>query len=155
MKAFLIGPVFQLSTDDERSHACIELITTMVVKALRSGGDHFHYVVDWLNPGDQCDTGGFNEDIAEPNVRSLGDAAALTERIRRSVDPFDGTYATVRSISTCRAVTFGYDGQAFLCLRHEDEPPVSGDQSLVVIEERSDLLTESDYFDGWARSETI
>jgi len=153
MKALLIGPLFPLSADDERSRACIELVTDMVVKALRSGGDHFHYVVDWLDPGDEPSSGGFNEEIAEPHVSSLGDAATLTDRIRKSVNPFDGTYSTVRSISTYRAVTFGYDGQAFLCLREEDAPPVSSDPSLVSVEERSELLTHSDYFDGWARDE--
>jgi hypothetical protein len=68
--------------------------------------------------------------------------------IRRSVDPSSSFSATIRSIATCRAATFGYDGQAFLCLRHEDEPPVSPDPSLVVVEERPDFLVECDYFDG-------
>ena len=49
--------------------------------------------------------------------------------------------------------TFGYDGQALLCLRHEDPPPVSSDTSLAIVEERSDLLVDSDWFDGWIRSD--
>lgn len=92
----------------------------------------------------------YTDGLAEPHVVSLGDPEALRRMVRLSVDPFSGIGAAViRSIATCRAATFGYDGQAFLCLRHEDEPPASADPSLVTIEDRSNLLTGADYFDGY------
>ena len=55
---------------------------------------------------------------------------------------------SIRSIISCRSVFYGYDGQAFLCLRTEDQPPVSPDNDLVLVEERQDLLTDTDYADG-------
>ena len=51
---------------------------------------------------------------------------------------------------TCHApATFGSDGQAFVCLRDEDTPPVSPDPALVIVEERPEILAGFDYFDGW------
>ena len=46
------------------------------------------------------------------------------------------------------AATFGFDGQAFLCLRHEDEPPVSPAPDLVEVVEDPTYLTGTDFFDG-------
>jgi hypothetical protein len=51
-------------------------------------------------------------------------------------------------MATCRAATFGYDGQAFICLRHEDDPPISPAPDLVEVAEEPSLLTETDYLDG-------
>lgn len=155
MKAYAIFPTFGLTKDDPRSRACIDLVSAIVVEALRRDGDHFHFAVDWLDPGAAPDSGVFHEDVAEPHIKPLGDAHALIARVRRSIDPFNGSGSTVRSIATCRAATFGYDGQAFICLRHEDEPPVTPDSSLVGIEERSDLLIHTDYFDGRVRSASV
>ncbi|WP_447724044.1 hypothetical protein [Sphingomonas koreensis] len=149
MKSYAIFPTFDLEEDDERSRLCIEVVTTIVVEALRQGGDHFHYAVDWLDPGAAPDSGIFNPDIAQPHVRQLGDADALHERIRKSVDPYNALGSTVRSIATCRSATFGYDGQAFLCLRLEDKLPTTPDPSLAVVEERCEYVTQTDYFDGW------
>jgi hypothetical protein len=151
MKCYAVFPVFHLTQHDERSRACIEVVSRTVVDALRQGGDNFHYVVDWLDPGAAPNGGSFHEDLAQAHIQQLEDADTLMDRIRRSVDPFNGIGSTVRSIATCRAATFGYDGQAFLCLRHEDDPPITLDPSLAVVEERSDYLTRTDYFDGWVR----
>jgi hypothetical protein len=149
MKSYAIFPTFDLKKDDERSRACIEIVTKLAVDALRQGGDDFHFAVDWLDPGAASKSGVFHTDIARPNVRHFGDAGTLMERVRKSVDPFDEMGSTIRSIATCRMVTFGYDGQAFLCLRHEDEPPITPDPSLAVVEERPDYIVRTDYFDGW------
>jgi hypothetical protein len=56
----------------------------------------------------------------------------------------------IRSLVTCRAVFFGYDGQAFVCLPAEAEPIISPDESLIRVEECSHLLTEGDWMDGLA-----
>jgi len=122
----------------------------MVVGALRANGDLLFFDVDWRDPGMPSGSP-FHEIIAQPHIIRLADEQALTEHVRRSVDPYDPIGATIRSIATCRAATFGYDGQAFLCLRHEDIAPVSADQSLVEIKEWSGYLTETDYFDGYIR----
>jgi hypothetical protein len=149
MKVYGIFPTIDLADPkDTRVQACISMVTEMVCRALRAGGDSFQYAVDWRDPGGP-EWGICTEGLAEPHVHSLSDPEALRQLVRLAVDPYSGKGASVRSIATCRAVTFGYDGQAFLCLRHEDEPPTSADPSLVEVEERTDLLAETDYFDGF------
>jgi hypothetical protein len=49
-------------------------------------------------------------------------------------------------------MTFGWDGQAFLCLRLEDEMPVSSDPLLATVVDQPEMLTGTDYFDGWVRA---
>jgi hypothetical protein len=152
MRAYIIDPPFDTyGVEDERTSAAIDLIADMVFQCLRRGGDTFQYAVVWANPGEELGTV-YNEDIAEPNVFRLDGDDTVREWLRKSVDPNTPGGGTVRSIATCRSVTFGYDGQALLCLRHEDALPVSPDASLAVVEERPDLLTESDWLDGWVRS---
>ncbi len=69
-------------------------------------------------------------------------------------NPFGGPahwpHYMVRSMISCRSVFYGYDGQAFLCLRTEDAPQISPDPELIWVEERTELLTTSDYLDGAA-----
>jgi hypothetical protein len=154
MKAYAIFPPFELygeGVSDARTQASVSLIAKMTFDCLRSGGDVFQFVVDWRDPGADPDVGGFHEDLAEPNVIPLLSDDDLLARIRRSVDPNAVCAGTVRSIATCRAVTFGWDGQAFVCLRHEDKVPVSSDPTLAVVSEEPSLLTGTDYFDGWVR----
>jgi hypothetical protein len=152
MKAYIIDPPFETySVQDERTSAAFDLIANIVFQCLRRGGDMFQYSVVWANPGEEMGTV-YNEDIAEPHLFRLETDDALRDWLRKSVDPNVMGGGTVRSVATCRSVTFGYDGQALLCLRHEDEPPVSSDLSLAVVEERTELLTESDWLDGWVRS---
>jgi len=150
MKVYGVFPTFDLGEpNNDRVKASVSIVSDIVVGCLRAGGDVFHYVVDWRDPG-KAAWQGWTEGLAEPHVVPLDDPDKLTRLVRDSVDPFSGRSATViRSIATCRAATFGFDGQAFLCLRHEDEPPISPDTDLVVVEDRPGLLTESDYFDGW------
>jgi hypothetical protein len=57
-------------------------------------------------------------------------------------------YFCVRSILSCRSVIYGYDGQAYLCLRTEDEAPMTPDPGLIVVRDASAYLTETDYLDG-------
>ncbi len=154
MKAYAIEPPFELYGDgipDERTQASISLIARMTFDSLRSGGDVFQFVVDWRDPGATPDAGFFTEDLAEPHLISLRSDEDLLDRIRRSIDPKAVYAGTLRSAATCRAVTFGWDGQAFLCLRHEDKAPTSPDPTLAIVHEGSDLLTTTDYFDGWIR----
>jgi hypothetical protein len=150
MKACAIIPTFDMDATDPRTHAYIQLASAMVVDALRQGGDHFHFVVDWRDPGAAAGSV-FSEDAAEPHVTQLADIDALASYVKQAVDPNGCVGSTIRSITTCRAVTFGFDGQAFLCLRHEDHAPVSPDPSLVQVNEDYDYLTQTDYFDGWVR----
>jgi hypothetical protein len=151
MRAYIINPPFDMyGHDDNRTSAAIKHIAEIVFRCLRSAGDRFQYAVVWADPG-QEPGGSFHEDLAQPHVFRLETDDALREWLLKSVDPNVDGGGDVRSIATCRSVTFGYDGQAFLCLRHEDEPPFSSDPSLAIVAERPDLLAQSDYFDGWIR----
>jgi hypothetical protein len=153
MKAYIIDPPFEtFGREDERTLAATNLVAEIVFYCLRRGGDTFQYAVAWANPGEE--PGGiWNEEIAVPHVVRLDTDEALREWLRKSVDPNTRGGGDVRSIATCRAVTFGYDGQALLCLRHDDAPPVSPDLTLAIVEERPDFLGDADYFDGWIRGE--
>jgi hypothetical protein len=149
MRAYIIDPPFDGDgVDDERTRAATDLTADILTKCLRGGGDTFHYAVVWANPGEEPDAI-WDEDIAQPHLVKLDTEELLREWLRKSIDPNRPGGWSVRSVATCRCVTFGYDGQALLCLRHEDQAPVSPDPSLAVVEERSDLLAGSDYFDGW------
>ena len=152
MKAYGIFPTFDFgSPTDDGVQNCISLVSDIVCDRLRADGDEFHYAVDWRDPGARP-WQGWTEDLAEPHIVPLRDSDELGRLVRMSVDPFStGSAAVIRSIATCRAATFGFDGQAFLCLRHEDEPPASPDPALVTIEELPNFLLETDYFDGWVR----
>jgi hypothetical protein len=151
MKAYMIAPTFEMyGVEDDRTRAVVQMIAKMVFDCLRSDGDTFQFAVDWADPGD-VPGGPISEDLAEPHIVPLQCEDALLDRLHQAVDPNCTGGGDVRSIATCRSCTFGWDGQAFLCLRHEDRPPVSPDPNLVMVEERSDLLSGSDYFDGWTR----
>ena len=153
MRAYIIEPTCDVfDRMDARSSAAIRLIADIVFECLRRGGDVFQHAVVWANPGEQ--PGGiWNEDAAVPHLIRLDDADTLRAWLHRSVDPNTSGGGDVRSVATCRAVTFGYDGQALLLLRHEDAPPVSPDLSLAIVAERPDLLEDTDWFDGWIRSD--
>ena len=153
MKAYIINPPFDtFGKVGERTTAAITLIADIVLGCLRRGGDSFHYSVVWANPGEEPG-GPWNENVAVPHVVQLNTAEALRGWLRRSVDPNTAGGGDVRSIATCRTVTFGYDGQALLLLRHEDAPPTSPDRSLAMVAERPDFLRDADWFDGWLRNE--
>ncbi|MBB5697194.1 hypothetical protein [Sphingomonas yantingensis] len=154
MKAYKIAPPFKtFGIADERTSDAINLVAEIVFECLRRGGDSFQYSVVWANPGEE--PGGIcNADIAVPHVFRLETEDALRKWLRKSVDPNTSGGGDVRSIATCRTVTFGYDGQALLCLRHDDAPPVSSDLKLATVEERPDLLGETDYFDGWIKDDS-
>lgn len=149
MKVYAIFPMVDLYGDtepDDRRQACITKIASMTFDSLRSGGDSLFYTTEELDPVEEMPEA--LGDIPRLRAVSLSSDRELMERVRRSIDPHDPVGRTIRSIATCRAATFGFDGQAFLCLRHEDEPPVSHDVSLVIVEERPDILRDYDYFDN-------
>jgi hypothetical protein len=156
MKACAIFPSFEMygeGISDEKTQAAISLISQLAFDCLRSNGDHFQFVVDWHDPGVLPQVAGFTDAIAEPHIVQLLSDQDLLARIRSAVDPNGGGLGgTIRSIATCRALTFGFDGQAFLCLRLEDEMPVSPDATLATVADQPEMLTGTDYFDGWVRA---
>jgi hypothetical protein len=156
MRACAIFPPFEMYSEgvpEERTQASISLIAQLAFDSLRGDGDHFQFAVDWHDPGVWPRVAGFTETLAEPHIVQLRSDEDLLTRIRSSVDPNGGgPGGTIRSIATCRAMTFGWDGQAFLCLRLEDEMPVSPDPLLATVVDQPEMLTGTDYFDGWVRA---
>jgi hypothetical protein len=155
MRAYIIEPPFEsFGREGEQTSAAIQLVADIVFESLRRGGETFQHSVVWANPGEK--PGGiWNEDVAVPHVIRLEAEEDLRAWLRLSIDPNTNGGGPVRSIATCRTVIFGYDGQALLLLRHEDASPVSPDPSLAVVEERPDLVNDTDWFDGWIRSEPV
>src|SRR5262249_15293467 len=88
----------------------------------------------------------FDARHAGKRIRNLAEPGLLRSVLRRIADPSDGYFMWVRCQTTCRSVWFGYDAQAFLCLRHEDARPQSS--SLMRVEDCSHRLIETDFLDG-------
>lgn len=151
MKAYLISPTENefSSQANQAVSASIDLICEMVSAALLHGGERYLFAVNWTDPGEEPGASAFHEDRAELHLKHIDSAEALRIAVRRSLDPEDRYSTTIRSATVCRCATFGYDGQALLCLRHEDAALRSPDPFLVHVEDYSSALVETDYFDGW------
>ena len=54
----------------------------------------------------------------------------------------------IRSLVTCRAVSYGYDGQAFVCLPHDIAPVSTPDDDLITVTDQSQMLLDTDWMDG-------
>lgn len=78
----------------------------------------------------------------------ISDPDTLRTILLECGDPFSGKWMLIRSLVTCRAVFYGYDGQAFVCLPTGTEPIVSPDDTLISVEECSHLLSDTDWMDG-------
>jgi hypothetical protein len=149
VKAYGIFPLIDLfKSTDPRAAECHAVVTKIVCDSLRAGGDTFHVAVDWRDPDGEA-WGMCTEGVARPVIVLLDTQQKLHELVHLSTDANANRGAgVIRSMATCRAATFGHDGQAFVCLRYEDEPPVSPAPGLVEVVEDQHLLTETDYFDG-------
>jgi hypothetical protein len=86
-------------------------------------------------------------------VDQVSDAECFRATVRRLLDPNGSIGGDIRSAVNCRAVTFGQDGQAMLCLRHDDAAPETLDASLATVTHVSAWLADTDLFDGsWPES---
>ena len=145
MKAYIFSPtmeVFDRSgalTSDARS--ALDLIAEMVADSLREGGDCSHQAVIWDGPS-------VVDQIA--SLVALSDRESLIAVTRKMLDPNNFVEGAIRSATNCRTAVFGQDGQAILCLRHEDTSPRSPDDTIASVEERSEWLAGTDLFDGWS-----
>ncbi|WP_447759779.1 hypothetical protein [Sphingopyxis panaciterrae] len=155
MRAYEITPAFHLRDDaDARTQASISLIASIIVSHLRMDGDKFHYSIDWRDPGSDPDIAFWSKGVGEPHIVALSTEERLYRRVRVSVDPFNLFGSDIRSIATCRTVAFGYEGEAFLCLRNDDLCPISSDCSLAKVQVRTEFLLNGSHMDGWLGSAT-
>lgn len=143
MKAYIIRPkmdIFDgnalLATEVART---LRLIAEMVADSLQEGGDKSHQAAVW---------GGPTEVGTRPTVVRVADRQTLVSLAFRLLDPNDPLGGDIRSAVNCRTVTFGQDGQAVLCLRHDDAAPMTAESALLNVAECSGWLAETDLFDG-------
>ena len=150
MKLYSIRPSLPASSDreavDARLRACVQPIADLIASHVEA---------------DPCLYGIWHEnEVGRPAIEpdaSFGPArVALLSRapgelravLAECGDPFCESWMLIRSLVTCRSIRYGYDGQAFLCLTASDGPLISPDESLILVEERSHLLAETDWMDG-------
>jgi len=123
----------------EASGKAIDLIADITVEAMRAGGDVSHQAVFWEGVSNVGDP---------PTCLPLSDPAQFKALAFRMLDPNDPIGGDIRSGMNCRAVTFGQDGQALVCLRHVDTLPVVPTGDLITVTEISQWLISTDLLDG-------
>ncbi|WP_308515720.1 hypothetical protein [Sphingomonas flavescens] len=143
MKAYVVRPSIEvfdgsgtLSADADRA---LRVIAEMVADCLQQGDDTSHHAAVWE---------GSTQVATPPKVIALPDRPSLVALALRLLDPNELLGGDVRSTVNCRAATFGQDGQAMLCLRHEDATPTTPKDALVSVADCSEHLAGTDLFDG-------
>ena len=152
MRLYLVAPAIADNDDreatDHRFRACNELIADLILSHISV--DPAIFAMRHLDE--------LSEAHVQPDTR-YGDAEAVhisdTDTLRSLLvqcgDPSSGKWMLIRSLVTCRAVFYGYDGQAFVCLPTGSPAVSSPDESLIKVEECSHLLAETDWMDGLVR----
>lgn len=149
MKLFLVAPKLAHNSDeaavDARLRLCIEPIADLIA----------HHVGDdpalfGLRHGTEGSRSPIPIDMRFGYAEAvrIADRDTLREVLIACGDPNNGKWMLIRSLVTCRAVLYGYDGQAFVCLPTEADPIVSPDETLIAVEECSQMLANTDYMDG-------
>lgn len=155
MRSYYVGPMVDSKTmtqhavDAKEREATIP-IADLISSYLLKDSVEAVFGLSGLNPP-YPPVAANQEKFGRYRVTRFRSESELRAAIIKSVDPTRASdYFLFRSLLSCRSAFFGYDGQAFLCLHGEDEPPTSPNPSLFFVEERSDFLTSYDYFDGVA-----
>jgi hypothetical protein len=152
MKLYYVGPDVDAATMDEARidsvvRAAVEPIADVILGYFRADGISALIGLEGLNPPYPATDLGEERHGRYRVVRfeTEADVRAALVSLGDAYSPSD--LFCVRSVISCRSVTYGYDGQAFICLRTEDEPPIPI-PGLIRVEERPDILIETDYMDG-------
>lgn len=152
MRLYLVAPVVADNDDrtatDNRFRASSERIADLILPHVSA--DPALFAMKYVEEG----TGA----PVQPDLR-YGDTEAVRisdkDALRRLLvdcgDPRSGKWMLIRSLVTCRAVFYGHDGQAFLCLPTGSPAISSPDESVIKVEECSHLLSETDWLDGLIR----
>jgi hypothetical protein len=174
MKLYYVGPNLDATMPREmvkaRTFAAVEPIADLILSYLRRDGFAALVGVSALNTGvvefyplpqprpSYPDLGPRQERFGRWVATRFDSEAEVRAALIRMGDchtppPKDDDHGArdffrIGSMISCRSVFYGYDGQAFLCLHACDDPPVSPDPELVRVEERRDILVETDYADG-------
>jgi hypothetical protein len=149
MQLYLIAPRLADNSDDAAADArlrmCVQSIADLILHHL--SGDPALFGMRHI--GESSDA------IFKPETRygyadvlRIADSGMLREILVACGDRHSSKWMLIRSLVTCRAVFYGYDGQAFVCLPSEAAPIVSPDDRLIMVEECSHMLVETDWLDG-------
>ena len=148
MKLYLVqaavSQIAQQAEVDARLRACIEPIADLILP---------HLLVDpalfGMRHGDEASKPplAMTERYGYAEVVQLKDRDTLRAALVACGDPNSGQWMLIRSLVTCRAVFYGYDGQAFVCLPHE-APPIRSANAAIDVSDESHLLANSDWLDG-------
>lgn len=149
MKLYRVGPRLPANYDkaasEERARACIGPVVTTILPHLKDdpalfGMRHKGEISFSSLPMD--------EEFGDIRVARIRGADMLERVLLDCADPTSGKWLLIRSLVTCRAAFFGYDGQALVCVPTDAPAIVSADEALVSVEECSHLLSETDCMDG-------
>jgi hypothetical protein len=76
------------------------------------------------------------------------DLEMLKKILVASGDPNSGQFMSIRSLVTCSSVTYGFDGQALICLPEEVRVEKPDGQKDFTVEDCTSDLAGTDWFDG-------
>jgi hypothetical protein len=146
MKLFLISPLPNaLERGKDATRPYLDAAVDMILQSIQPTGAE-NIIGVWRDTEGGMGAEPFEAECAGKRIRRLGDRDLLRAVLRRVADPWDNYFMWVRCQTTCRFVFFGHDAQAFLCLRQEDAPPLAS--PLMLVEDCTALLAETDFFDG-------
>ena len=149
MRLYLVAPAIANNDDrlatDHRSRDCRERIADLILSHISADPALFamRHIEEGTEPPVRPDTR-----YGEAEIVRISDTDTLRRILVDCGDPENGKWMMVRSLVTCRAVCYGYDGQAFLCLPTGAPVISSPDATLIKVEECSHLLTDTDWMDG-------
>ena len=149
VKLYLIAPVVHANVDTAAVNAHLRACVGPIAKLIRThiAADPALFAMQHIGEASRPTV---ETNLTFGNARALriADDDMLLRILTGSGDPFSGEWMLVRSLVTCRAVFYGYDGQAFVCLPTDAPPIESSDRDLFTVEECSQYLTETDWLDG-------
>jgi hypothetical protein len=149
MRLYLVAPAIADNDDrdatDHQLHVCSERIADLILSHVSA--DPALFAMRSVDEGCEAPVKPDTR-YGDAEVVHISDSDTLRSLLAQCGDPNSGKWMFVRSLVTCRAVLYGHDGQAFVCLPTGSPAISSPDDSLIKVEECSHLLTETDWMDG-------
>lgn len=149
MRLYLVAPVIAANTDRPATHArlrtCSESIADLILSHVSM--DPALFAMRHVGEGSAPPVSGDTR-YGEAETVPIADQETLRTILRACGDPSSGQWLLIRSLVTCRAILYGQDGQAFVCLPTGAPPILSPDDGMIRVEECSHLLIETDWLDG-------